>query len=90
MSWALRPLLGFGVAFCGGLVLAAGPVQIYAMVENIRMANYSKVEIVDGDTGESSGSVTYFSDPGDIKVNIGINLAFKGKDDQKSARPMSR
>jgi hypothetical protein len=73
-----------------GLVLAAGPVQIYALVENIRFANLSKIDIVDSETGESDGSVLYFSDPGDIKVNVGINLAFKGKDDRKSARPMSR
>lgn len=73
-----------------GIVLAAGPVQIYALVENIRFANLSKVDIIDSDTGESNGTVVYFSDPGDVRVNIGINLAFKGKDDRKSARPMRR
>lgn len=73
-----------------GLVLAAGPVQIYALVENIRFANLSKIEIVDSETGESDGSTLYFSNPGDVRVNVGINLAFKGKDDRKSGRPMRR
>ncbi len=80
----------FKGSFGGGLVLASGPVQFYFMAESIQFANLTKVDIVDSDSGDQEASVVYFSNPADIRINLGINLVFHSKKDKRTARPLHK
>ncbi len=72
-----------------GLVLNAGPVQFYAMVENFRFAQYSRITWREGGDGEES-AVPYFSNASDLRVQFGLNLTFGREELSPKGRPMKR
>lgn len=81
----------FSGAIGAGLSLNAGPFQVYCLAENLRFSNYTKVTIIDKDNPDDKSSFVYFTNPQDVRVNVGINLTFgMKKEDKPKGRPMKR
>ncbi|HKL02318.1 MAG TPA: DUF5723 family protein [Cryomorphaceae bacterium] len=74
-------------ALGAGLSVNAGPFQIYCLAENFKLANLTKVNLIDDDG--STTSLVYPSNSDDIRVSFGLNLTF-GMKDEPSGRPMTR
>lgn len=74
-----------------GMSVNAGPFQIYCLVENLNLVNYTRINIVDKDDPDHQSSVVYFSNPQDVRFNVGMNLTF-GREGQNADRgaPMKR
>jgi hypothetical protein len=80
---------GYTGFFGAGLSANAGPVQLYALAENIRFANLTRITVVDSDNPEDESSLVYFSKPGDMRITVGLNLTF-GREAKPAGRPMTR
>ncbi len=82
---------GFSGTIGAGLSLNAGPFQIYCLAENLRFTNYTSVTIVDKNNPDDQTKLIYFTNPQDVRVNVGINLTFgMKKDDKPKGPPMKR
>ena len=81
----------FSGAIGAGLSLNAGPFQIYCLAENLRFSNLTKITVVDQDNPQDESSFVYFTNPQDVRLNVGINLTFgMKKDDAPGGEPMKR
>lgn len=81
---------GDGGFLGGGISLNAGPVQIYAMVENFNMARFSRYSVIEEDGSRNSFIVP--RNPSDLRVHFGINLTFGRplKDEDGKSVPLIR
>lgn len=81
----------FAGTFGFGLLVNAGPIQIYCLAENLHFANYTKITIIDQDDPGKESSLIYFNNPQDVRFNIGLNLIFGRKNkDRGGGVPMKR
>ncbi len=80
---------GAGTFFGGGIVMMGGPFQLWCMVESLRVASLTRVKITDANQ-ETTSSIIYPENAGDLRLHFGMNLVFAGKDSKQSARPMVR
>lgn len=78
-------------SFGGGVSVNAGFFQIYCLLENFHFANLTRITISDKDNSQRQTRIPYFSNPQDIRVNVGVNLTFgMKKDDKPEGKPMKR
>jgi hypothetical protein len=76
--------------FGAGLAVNGGPFQFYAMVENMRFTSLSRITVTDAETSRSRANFIYPNHAGDIRLQMGMNLVFGMKANDKSGRPMMR
>lgn len=60
----------------GGLSLNAGPFQIYALVENLKVARVSKVTVIDQEDPNNTTELFLPAAPMDLRLHVGVNLTF--------------
>lgn len=82
---------GDGGFIGGGISMNAGPVQLYALVENAHVAQMSRYTVVDEDDPNSKSTFLLPSNPADLRVQFGLNLTFGRKDEKaKNSAPLLR
>lgn len=82
---------GDGGFIGGGLSMNAGPVQLYAMVENARVAQLSRYTVVDENDPDNKSTFILPRNPADLRVQLGLNLTFGRKDEKaKKSAPLLR
>lgn len=78
-------------SFGAGISLNAGFFQIYCLAENFHFAQLTRITISDKNNPSNETKLVYFSNPQDIRINVGVNLTFgMKKDDKPKGRPMKR
>jgi hypothetical protein len=82
--------LGNEAFFGAGLAVNGGPFQFYAMVENMRFNSQSRITVTDAETSRSRANFIYPNHAGDIRLQMGMNLVFGMKANDKPGRPMMR
>lgn len=81
----------FKGSFGAGLSLNAGFFQLYCLVENFRFAELTRITVSDKDNPSTSTELVYFSNPQNIRIQVGLNLTFGMKNDEpRHGRPMKR
>ncbi len=80
---------GAGTFFGGGIVMRGGPLQLWCMVENMRMASLTRVTITDSDQ-QKKASILYPENSGDLRFHFGLNLIFGDKEKEAKSKPMHR
>jgi len=74
----------------GGLTLNAGPLQLFAMVENLNIARFNRFTFIDENDPEKETSVVLPRNSADVRFHFGLNLTFgRDKGGDPSGRPMS-
>ncbi len=79
---------GDGGFLGGGITLNGGPFQLYAMVENARIAQWSRYTFVDSED-DSRTQVVVPRHSADLRVHLGINFTFGRSADQGRTRSSS-
>lgn len=78
-------------SFGGGLSVNMGFLQIYCLAENFNFTKLTRITISDKDNPSNQTKLVYFSNPKDIRVNVGVNLTFGlKKADKPQGVPMKR
>lgn len=67
---------GDGGFIGGGLSMNAGPVQLYAMVENAHVAQLSRYTVRDENDPGKVSTFILPRNPADLRVQVGLNLTF--------------
>jgi hypothetical protein len=80
---------GAGTFYGGGIVMMGGPFQLWCMVESLRAASLTRVNITDAGQ-QNSSTIVYPENAGDLRLHFGMNLVFAAKDSKKASRPMVR
>jgi len=70
----------------GGLSLNAGPFQVYALVENLKVARVSKVTVIEPDDPDNTTELFLPSAPLDLRLHVGVNLTFNRSFGAKTGR----
>lgn len=73
-----------------GLAVNGGPIQFFAMIENIRFARMSQITVTDAERNEIRADLIYPNHAADIRLQMGINVVLGRKTDDRSGRPMIR
>ncbi len=81
---------GDGGFLGAGLTANAGPLQVFAMVENLNIARFSRYTFTDENDPDKENSIILPRNPNDIRIHFGLNLTFgrKSNDEAPGGEPM--